>query len=175
MKQVLDLDIISTQDYHNCMIKKFYLYTKNYLFILLLQSRLPEIPKYLEIENGWELSLLHFHLCKFKVYELPTQSFWRISVNFGASLGYQRLNGLLYLIDACEEENKASFTSTLWKNIWLVKLISACILLQFSYLLYSFYTKRRETSALRSAKFDEIVEPDLSLDLYDIRDTKGKY
>ena len=62
-------------------------------------SRLPEIPRLLEIEEGWEVSLLRMNVARFQVFELPTQSFWMVSLNPGVGLGFQSLNGLLFIDD----------------------------------------------------------------------------
>merc|ERR1712232_1196975 len=78
----------------------------SFYFSTGLSQILPEVPRTLEISEGEEWSLLQVSIAKFKLQELPTQTFYIITPHVGLALGKQDLSGILYLDSSKSEYEK---------------------------------------------------------------------
>lgn len=133
--------------------------------------RLPEVPRTLEISEGEEWSLLQVSIAKFKLQELPTQTFYIITPHIGLALGKQDLSGILYL-DSSKSEYEKLNNSFLQKYQDWIKIGLFGILVYSSFTMYQLSTKQSEMNHLPIRRNQSMNTNTLPEDLYEIGDVK---
>jgi len=134
-------------------------------------TRLPEVPRTLEISKGEEWSFLQVSVAKFKLQELPTQNFYIITPHIGLAFGKQDLSGILYL-DSSKSEYEKLNNSFLQKYQDWIKLGFLGILVYSSFTMYQLSTKELEMNNIPIRRNQPMNINTLPEDLYEIGDVK---